>query len=183
MHCIVVFLLVCLCLLSVLSFPLCLFFCLRLFLSVFVGRAKPPIMCPLRANVTWLTSLAPARQILFLVFGWLFGRARTTNNGHPRLALPDSRAPTRNYIPPRPYTPINAHHGHAWTSLTHSPRHVMFFCILACLLCCTWWSCVRVWCVCLRVLGCFPLVHAHNLTLNTYAYVALPFLSLYSLVR
>ena len=73
-----------------------------------------------------------------------------------------------------------------WTYLgipNHSHVDVMLFCILTCLLCCTWWSCVCVWCVCLRVLWCLPLVHTHNITLNTYGYVDVLFLSLYSLVR
>jgi hypothetical protein len=46
--------------------------------------------------------------------------------------LPPFRVPDLNYVPPHPSTPMDAHHGHTWTSLTHSPVHTMLFCILAC---------------------------------------------------
>ena len=147
-----------------------------------IGPFRPIIMLTARVWLRW-PALSSCSNLVFWSFFWLFGRARTTANGHPLFALPPSRVPTLNYVSLHPCKPLGAHHGHTWASLTHSRVHVMLFCILACLLCCAWWSCVRVWCVCLRVLGCFPLVHVLTLTLNTCAYVAVPFPSLYSLVR
>ena len=41
--------------------------------------------------------------------------------------------------------------------------------------------CAHVLCVCLRVLGCFPLLHALNLILNTHACVFVPSLPSHSL--
>ena len=125
------FLQVCLWLLSVLSLLFRWLFCLRLFLSVFLG-AFTLTTFPLCAPVTRLTSLAPPRQTLFSFVFWLLGRAQTTDNGHPRLALPPSRVPTLDYVPLHPCTPMNGHHGHAWTFPTHSSVCVMLLCILTC---------------------------------------------------
>jgi hypothetical protein len=78
----------------------------------FLGGAFTLSTFPLCAPVTRLTSLAAPRQTLFSFVFWLFGRAQTTDNGHPRLALPPSRVPTLDYVPLHPCTPMNAHHGH-----------------------------------------------------------------------
>ena len=85
--------------------------------------------------MTALTCLARPHQLLCSgCFFWLFGRARTTDNGHPLFALPPPRASILNYVPLHLCTPLGAHHGHTRASLTHSRVHVMVFYILACLL-------------------------------------------------
>ena len=91
--------------------------------------------------------------------------------------------PTPNYFPPHPSAPMNAHHVHTWTSLTHSAMHAMLLRILACFAMWYMVSCVRVLCACSRVLGCFRLVRALNPSLYTYTYVVVPFLAFCSVVR
>ena len=135
----------------------CVYFCLLLW-----GDFSLKIY-PLCAPVTRLVVLVPPRQFLFFIVFWLFGRAHTTDNSHPQLALPPSRTPSLNYAPPHPFTPMNEHHGHTWTSPTHSLVHVTLFCIL---------STFAMWCmmalrVCLTCLlvcfGAFPLsAHPNN---------------------
>ena len=134
MFCIVVFLQVCLCLLPVLSLPFrFLFSCASL--CPFLWGDFVLKTCPLCALVTRLTSLAPPRQILFLVVFWLFGRAHTSDHGHSPRALPHSRAPNPIYSPLHPFASMDAHKW-AYTD-TPDPRlhawHVCVFCyVLLC---------------------------------------------------
>ena len=90
--------------------PVCFFACF--YFRVFLRGAFALIKYPLCAPVTRLAALVPPRQTLFSFVFWLFGRAQTTDNGHPRLTLPPSRVPTLDYVPLHPCTPMNAHHGH-----------------------------------------------------------------------
>ena len=149
------------------------------FVCVFIMGLKDPNLC----LVCPPANIAPTGISCFAV---LFAR-------YARTAWPNSLPSTTTCAPPFPCPTmplgptihIPTHNCSPWASIALPDPLCLAWYVVACFdICCmsVHCACARVWCVCLRVLGCFPLVQVLTLTLNAYAYVVVPFLAFYSLV-
>ena len=114
-----------------------------------------------------------------------------------RTACPNSLPTATTCAPPSPipvpHHVLRSHQSHCHPQMPtlgiHShPQPTMLGMIWCCSFChmlslmSVHCACARVWCVCLCVLGCFPLVQVLNPSLNTYAYDVVPFLTFCSLI-
>jgi len=153
------------------------------FFCLFLLGLKGPYSCHVCSPVNIATIGISCFAVSFLCVLCARHDRILVRNDHLCPSDPHSRDPACPYIVPFAFPPINAHLEHPLPSPTHYARHDMLLLVLAYVAMSVHCACARVWCVCLRVLGCFPLVHALTTTLNACAYVVAPVLSFHSLIR